>query len=128
MPNIVEVYQESWALHGFNEISALELKHGENDVIDMYVNMDNLHLRNEIARRRSLQPELLRYWFKYGLCLLALGMLFQRRQSHEGTSGQAGGEAAEEDESRGFSHIASSCRGLAVTIVPVIAQLGHGKI
>jgi hypothetical protein len=94
----------------------------------MYINMDNLHLRNEIARRRILDPELLRYWFKYGLCLLTLGMLYQhrraRRDEHDGTIQGGNGD---DTEIEFFRTIATASRGLAVTVIPAIAQLGRGK-
>jgi hypothetical protein len=127
-PNIIEVRQEQWAMHGFDETSALELKYGDDDAIDMYINMDNLHLRNEIARRRSLDPELLQYWFKYGLCLLTLGMLYQYRQSTSAadeTSNRR--EDADDTEVEVFRRIAAASRGLAVTVIPAISQLGKGK-
>jgi len=128
LPNIIEVRQDQWALHGFDETTALELKSGEDDTIDMYINMDNLHLRNEIARRRTLDPDLLRYWFKYGLCLLTLGMLYQYRQSRrEGPEGTNQGANGDENEGEVFSRIAEAAKGLAVTVIPAIAQLGKGK-
>jgi hypothetical protein len=127
-PNIREVRQDQWALYGFDETSAIELKYGDDDAIDMYINMDNLHLRNEIARRRGLDPKLLRYWFKYGLCLLTLGMLYQYRQSrHEGDDRADQGENGDDTEVELFRRIAAASRGLAVTVIPAIAQLGRGK-
>lgn len=127
-PNIIEVRQEQWAMHGFDETSALELKYGDDDAIDMYINMDNLHLRNEIARRRGLDPELLRYWFKYGLCLLTLGMLYQYRQSTSAAEESSNRrEDADDTEVEVFRTIAAASRGLAVTVIPAISQLGKGK-
>lgn len=126
-PNIIEVRQEQWAMHGFDETSALELKYGEDDAIDMYINMDNLHLRNEIARRRGADPDLLRYWFKYGLCLLALGMLYQHRQSAARANENSRGENGDDTEEEVFRTIAAASRGLAVTVIPAISQLGKGK-
>jgi hypothetical protein len=127
-PNIIEVRQEQWAMHGFDETSALELKYGDDEAVDMYINMDNLHLRNEIARRRGLDPELLRYWFKYGLCLLTLGMLYQYRQSTAAADDRSNkGDDADDSEVEVFSRIAAASRGLAVTVIPAISQLGKGK-
>jgi len=127
-PNIIEVRQDQWALHSFDETAALELKYGDDEAIDMYVNMDNLHLRNEIARRRGLDPELLRYWFKYGLCLLTLGMLYQYRQSRSETDDASNkGENGDDTEVEVFRRIATASRGLAVTVIPAIAQLGKGR-
>lgn len=127
-PNIIEVRQDQWALHGFDETAALELKYGDDDAIDMYINMDNLHLRNEIARRRGLDPDLVRYWFKYGLCLLTLGMLYQYRQSRpEGDDRANQGENGDDTEVDLFRRIAAASRGLAVTVIPAIVQLGRGR-
>ena len=128
IPNINEVRQHEWGLHGFNETAALELKYGDGDALDIYVNMDNIHLRNEIVRRRAVAPELLRYWFKYGLCLLALGMLYQQRKSrHARAEQEENGPATGEAEVEDFPAIASACKGLAVTVIPVISQLGRGR-
>lgn len=124
LPNIVEVRHEKWAQYGFDEQSALELKHGEDDTLDMFINMDNIHLRNEVVRRRNTDPELLKFWFKYGLCLLALGMLYQQRQSEKHPSSQG---TEDEPSSEHFASIAEACRGLAVTVVPVISQLSRGQ-
>jgi len=127
-PEPTEVWQDQWALHGFDETAALELRYGDEDAIDMYINMDNLHLRNEIARRRHLDPDLLRYWFKYGLWLLGVGMLYQYRQSrHEGDDRADQGENGDDTEVELFRRIGAASRGLAVTVIPAIAQLGRGK-
>jgi len=119
-PNIVEVYQADWARQSFDEHTAVELKAGDDDALDLYINMDNLHLRNEIIRRRHLDPDVIRYWFKYGMMLLSLGMLFHYRQRK--ADSEAPGEPGEGQE---FAAIAQACKGLAVTLIPVIAHLGQ---
>ncbi|HHT9134923.1 MAG TPA: hypothetical protein ACFYD2_08465 [Candidatus Avalokitesvara rifleensis] len=127
LPNIVEVKRDEWARHNFNEQSALELKCGEDDTLDMFINMDNIHLRNEIARRRNVEPDLLQYWFKYGLCLLALGILYQQRQSQQHPDSLTNLGANDEHGTENFESIAEACRGLAVTVIPVISQLSRGR-
>jgi hypothetical protein len=119
-PNIVEVYQADWARQSFDEHTAVELKAGDDEVLDLYINMDNLHLRNEIVRRRQLDPETIRYWFKYGMMLLSLGMLYHYRQQRLEAE-----NPEEQSEVQDFAAIAQACKGLAVTLIPVIAQLGH---
>lgn len=126
VPNIVEVRRDQWAQYSFNEHSALEIKHGE-ETLDVYVNMDNLYLRNEIARRRNMDPDVLRHWFKYGLCLLALGMLYQQRQSKRQPTPESEADEPSEYSLERLAAIAEACRGLAVTIVPVIAQLSQAR-
>lgn len=121
-PNIVEVFQADWVRYKFNEHSAVELKAGDDDVLDLYLNMDNLHLRNEIVRRRQLDPDVIRYWFKYGMMLLALGMLYHHRQQRLGNEDS---DEIARGEGEDFAAIADACKGLAVTLIPVIAQLGQ---
>jgi hypothetical protein len=126
VPEPQEVYQDQWALYDFNENSAIELRFGEEDTLDLFINMDNIHLRNEIIRRRNVEPELLKYWFKYGLYLLSLGMLYRQRQEKKNTPEQvANGDDIDTED---FSTIARACQGLSVTIIPVISQLGQGKL
>jgi hypothetical protein len=127
LPNISEVRRDQWERWGFDERSAIALRSsGDDDAeqLDIAINLDNLFLQNERARRRDVDPDLLNYWFKYGLCLLALGMLYDQRHSQEnrleGTGGMehAGGR---------FDEIEKACRGLAVTVIPVISQLSKEK-
>lgn len=120
------MYQDQWALYGFNENSAIEFRFGEEDTLDLFINMDNIHLRNEIIRRRNVEPDLLKYWFKYGLYLLSLGMLYRQRQEKKNTTEQVGN--GDDIDTEDFSTIARACQGLSVTIIPVISQLGQGKL
>jgi hypothetical protein len=126
VPEPQEVYQDQWALYGFNENSAIELRFGEEDTLDLFINMDNIHLRNEIIRRRNVEPDLLKYWFKYGLYLLSLGMLYRQRQEKKNTTEQVGD--GDDIDTEDFSTIARACQGLSITIIPVISQLGQGKL
>ncbi len=89
--------------------------------------MDNLHLRNEIARRRDVDPDLLRYWFKYGLCLLALGMLYHHRQSAARADETSRVENGDHTQVEISQTIAAASQGLAVTLIPAIGLLGKGR-
>jgi hypothetical protein len=125
VPNVVEVRQPQWARHEFDERSALVIKRAEGEQLDFFVNMDNIYLKNEIVRRKSTERSLIEYYFKYGLSLLALGILHIRRES----AGEIQEETAEEEETGWPSQevkdeIAAACRGSAVTIIPIIIQLG----
>lgn len=125
LPNIQEVTQKDWAIHKFNESSGLSLKSGDEDTLDVYVNMDNIFLRNEIARRRDLDPKLLQHWFKYGLCLLALGMLYDEKKRIE-TAEEKNGPSAEERMAQALTTVSKASCGLAITVIPVISQLSKG--
>jgi hypothetical protein len=125
VPKIQEVRRADWSRHSFDEHSGISIKHGEDDSLDIFVNMDNIYLRNEIARRRAVDPTALNNWFKYGLSILAIGMLHRMRQENETSDQDADDEAVQRRESDVFSTIEMVSRGLAVTIVPVIAQLNQ---
>jgi hypothetical protein len=118
LPNVQEVRRDEWARYGFDENSALLMRSGGEDGLDVFINMDNLNLRNEIARRRDVEPTILNYWFKWGLCLLALGMLYQQRRSLEKSG------SIEEDD---YAQINEASKGLSVTLIPVLAQLGRAE-
>jgi len=128
LPNITEVRRDDWAKWDFNEYSAIILKsvfENDHEELDIAINLDNLYLQNERLRRRSLDPDLLNYWFKYGLCLLALGMLYVSRKSDNSQGDKSPDVESGPDI---FGEIAEASRGLAVTVIPVISQLGKGKI
>jgi len=127
LPNITPVRRDEWEQWGFDERSAIAIRSGGEDdgeELDIAINLDNLFLRNERARRRTTHSELLDYWFKYGICLLALGMLYDQRHPQE--TREASAVQAQEIGGR-FDEIERACRGLAVTVIPVISQLSKEK-
>jgi len=69
LPNIREIYQDEWASENFNETSALKITPGGDDgeSLDIAINMDNIYLKNEIAKRKNVDAKLLNYWFEWGL-------------------------------------------------------------
>ena len=98
---------------------------GDEDTLDIYINMDNIYLRNEIAKRRNTDPVLLNYWFKWGLCLLALGMIYQQRQRSQKEVGSSKEEMSDMINDEDRNKISEACEGLAVTIIPVISQISR---
>jgi hypothetical protein len=122
IPNVKEVRQAEWGAYGFDEYSAVLMRHGdEDDRVDMFINMDNLYLRNELVKRRALGEELVRSWFKYGLLVLCLGMLYRQRQDGTAADDVDNGETPKQDDE--FASIALASKGLAVTVIPLMAQL-----
>ncbi|MGA8849577.1 MAG: hypothetical protein WB564_07140 [Dehalococcoidia bacterium] len=125
IPNIFPVTHDQWAKYGFDETSALAIKRGEEQQLDFFINMDNIYLKNEIARRKSTEKTLIEYYFKYGLSLLALGILHIKHDSIE----KSEEETSEKEETEWppqilKDEIAEICRGAAITIIPIIIQLG----
>jgi hypothetical protein len=118
----------------FNELTALEIRPGDEDgKYDILVNMDNIHLVNELQReRRASEHPLITYYFKYGLTLVALGMLQEHRRrqnAQNGHGGEENGGHAEGAEENGKDHLAeinAACMGIASVIVPVIQRLSQG--
>jgi hypothetical protein len=127
LPNIKEVRRPEWEQWGFNERTALAIHsaiEGESEELDIAINLDNLFLQNERARRRNMDADILNYWFKYGLCLLTLGMLYDRKQSD---ADRERGRSEAEETGGQYEDIENACRGLAITIIPVISQLSKEK-
>lgn len=125
IPNVTEVRHLDWSRYDFDEYSAVLLRHGdEEDRVDMFINMDNLYLRNELVKRRTVGEDAVRSWFKYGLIVLCLGMLYRQRQTQsEPPPDDDESEDAEPRQPDEFAAIAQASKGLAVTVVPLMAQL-----
>ena len=119
IPKIVEVFQNQWAMYGFDEKTAIDIKNNPEGELDMYINMDNIYLINEIANRRHLDPDNLRFIFKFGLFLLSVGMIFQFKTE---------GKEEENNDGINFTPIKDAAKGLCVTLIPVLLQLTKGKI
>jgi len=129
LPHIVEVKQESWGTYGFNEFSALLLKETESEGgsdLDIFLNIDNIYLKNEKEKRRDLEPKILDYWFKWGLCLQALGVLYRFRSDKKVKKDEDTND--NDGSTKCLESISEFSRGMAVTIIPVIVQLGQKKL
>jgi hypothetical protein len=155
MPNVIPVTRDGRVIDGkrtvqwdnknnFNEFTALKISPSGEDEgkYDIFVNMDNIHLANALHReRRTSEHPLITYHFKYGLTLVALGMLqeHKRHEKKEGGTGTNGRphsrEASDREEEHGsqngddkgyLARINSACIGIAAVIIPVIQRLSHG--
>jgi hypothetical protein len=152
MPEVIMVTRDGREIDGkatvrygagnnFNDFSALEIRPEEEEgKYDVFVNMDNIHLVNELHReKRNSEHPLITYYFKYGLTLVALGMLQEhRRRQAAQEGGQEGngrhrredaeeeGEGAEENGADHLAEINAACMGIATVIIPVIQRLSKG--
>jgi len=120
LPNIKEVRRDEWSLFSFNEKSVISIKFnpGNDDDLDIAINIDNLYLRNEKIRRRSIEPEILEHLYKYGIFIMALGMLHSFKNDKNNKL-----EAADIHR-----NIERACEGLAITIIPTLLNLSKTKI
>jgi len=127
LPHIVEVRRDQWNENtGFDGETSIRLKNAPDGSLDVLVNMDNSYLRGEILRRKSTPPEVLNYSFKYGLLLLALGMLERARRATQETS-ESTPKNGEPSAPIDLDKFSEPCDGLAITLIPVILNLGKGK-
>lgn len=105
--------------------SALEVRHSPDGGFEFFVNVENVHLTNELKRTRQEEHPLIRYWFKYGLALCALGLL----QDAKAGSRPGGNGNGVQNDGGGMDElelIGNATRGLARVIVPVIRALYKG--
>ena len=108
--------------------SSLRISHNADGGYDFFLNVDNAFLLTELRRAKEEDQSLVKFWFKYGLALCALGMIQEgKRQSeaHEKAeeNGEENGAPGEGDD---LLKIASFCNGIARVIVPVIRALYRG--
>ena len=121
LPNVREVYHDGWKVEDFTEVSALKiLPGGDDESLDIAINMDNIYLKNEIARRKNVDARLLSYWFKWGLVLLALGMINAEKRRQTANEGAEDGNNNKEGV---YERIGRASEGLAVTLIPVISHM-----
>lgn len=122
IPKVKEVTRPEWGLYKFDEMSAIKIDPADEtgNVLDIAINLDNIYLRNDIARRKNIDASLLTYWFKWGLVLLALGMINSEKRLKENNE-----NSNEESEQEGmYERIERACMGIAATLIPVIYHMG----
>jgi hypothetical protein len=123
LPNIVQVAQEDWDQYGFDELTAVMIKHagtGEDDstdVYDFFVNTDNKYLR--VMQKESKEdPKLIKAKFIYATVLIALGLL---RDADQMIAPNEDGE----EPSMGIEDIVlRATRAIAPVLLPTIETIG----
>lgn len=113
LPNIREVTKEEWDEEGFNKHTALNIVHtGEGDVYDFYVNMDNIHLHNEVKQNSKSEAELLKAQYKFSMVLIGLSLI---RDYHE---------EEEEDKERDIEEeVRNVTKAVSPVVIPMITEL-----
>jgi hypothetical protein len=122
IPKVKDVTRPEWGLYKFDEMSALKIDPADEtgNVLDIAINIDNIYLRNDIAKRKNIDASLLIYWFKWGLVLLALGMINSEKRRKDNNENNN-----EENEQEGiYERIERACMGIAATLIPVIYHMG----
>ena len=77
-----EVRKEAWDTRtpSFDEFTAIQVCNDGSGGYDFYINMDNAYLLTELSQDKDTDRPLVKFWFKYGLMLCAMGMLQDERR------------------------------------------------
>jgi hypothetical protein len=107
---------------------SLQARHDDRGQHEYFLNLDNAYLVTELTRAKDADKPLLKFWFKYGLLLCALGMLKEQDDRAETKMDEAEGDPDTESESKidSLSQINFYCDGIARVIIPIIRSLYRG--
>jgi hypothetical protein len=137
LPNVVEVTEELWAQHGFDELTALKVINagqtagdventdiGAADVYDFFVNVDNKFLH--IIQKESKQdPKLLKAKFVYALVLIGLALIQEDRTTR--LPDRNSDESDNKDEGGGGTlerGVDITTRAVAPILLPMLELIG----
>lgn len=109
LPPIIEVSEAEWPKHSWNKESVFKFTN-MNGIYDTYINMDNIHLLNELkTAKNEADKDILKTQYTLGLALISMNM------SHLNLKGQFNdAEKSAEDVSK----------ALGPVIIPMIRDLG----
>jgi len=126
LPNIVIVTEEKWEEHTppFDKYTALRVKTDITEdgktIYDFFINIDNIYLKTEL-KTASMEHDLLRAKFKYGMVLLGLALLHdheeQKKYSEPHGDEDVNGKNIEDN-------IDEVTKAVAPVIIPMITTLG----
>jgi hypothetical protein len=126
MPQIIEVREDKWQEYDFDKFSGIKIqKSGEEGGFDIFVNMDNIYLLNELKYEIEGNKDITRYWFKYGLVLVTMGMLHEYERTKDERKLKENTEVSREGQDY-LEEIGKISPGVACVIVPIIRRLSEG--
>jgi len=110
-PNIIPVKEQDWEKYEMSKISGCRIKISKES-FDVFVNVDNEYLKNEIIVNKEKHPDYLIHVFTQGLALCAVGMyhVLQNAKEDEGLPIQ--------------NKVGEASDGLSMVILPMINNLG----
>jgi hypothetical protein len=127
-PKVILVSKEEWTKHepNFSELESLRVKNDGNGGYDFYLNTDNAFLLTELVHSKMDEQPLVKYWFKWGLVICAMGML--QHLNAEKNESKENSEANSDDGNRfdSIDLVNRSSFGLARVIVPIVRGLYKG--
>lgn len=127
IPNVVEVRRDAWNGYDppFTEEEALRVKHSGEGGYDYLLNMDNRYLAAELRAAKPADHELVRYQFKWGLAICALGQIQYIRRQRE-ASADVDDQETEQTSGDELDLVNATIGGIAMVIVPIVRNLFRG--
>jgi len=123
MPEVVEVTQDKWTEHEFDEKSACKIVQENDGKYTFYVNVDNLYLHHEVKYGRD-DPALMKAKFKYGNVLVGLALI---QDDHQGNGDGDASDRESASSGDGVSiedRVVKTTRALGPFLIPMINCLG----
>jgi hypothetical protein len=132
MPDIKLVEEKQWNDYypPFNKYTALRIKSDINEdgktIYYFFINMDNIYLKTEL-KYNSLDPDLMKARYKYGMVILGLALLHNHAESNKLNIENADSEEENvvvniEDKIEEFT------RAVALVLIPMISTLGESDL
>lgn len=124
LPDVRLVYKDRWSDHKFNERSALRITREESDNYRFWLNMDNVYLHNELMRRRDAEKEPAKFAYKWGLVLIALGMLQDLKKHADEVADSSHSNPEDEERAETPEELVSRLSGgVAAVVIPTVMHL-----
>lgn len=131
LPNIITVRRNEWAQHDFTKYTAVTIKRstvdsvetGGIEVLDFYVNMDNLYLQTELKIAGD-EADVVQSQFKFGMVLAGLGIIHQHQhdEKQKTPDDESEEDAFENDLPR---KVAYFTKAIAPILIPTIRSLSE---
>lgn len=122
-PRIYEVRKDKWEGFKFNDYSGIVFQGGvDGSPLEAFVNMDNRYLQHEKVRAKDeADQKLLNYFFKFGVTILALGLVHEAmRCANDPTTNNGKPKITIRDA---CEQVNPFLGGLASVVIPVVRRL-----
>jgi hypothetical protein len=128
LPDIQEVPEAMWETQSppFDKFSALRVCDTENGEYDFKVNIDNIYLKSELKTGKSVEFNLVKHRYIYGMVLIGLAMLqddVMKRQKNNEDS-----DESQSNEQNIYDRIETTTRALSPILLPMINSLAELEI
>jgi hypothetical protein len=124
MPDVQQVHKSQWPDHNFDEKSALRITKEDSGGYRFWVNMDNTYLLNELMQKKDPEKEATKFAYKWGLVLVAMGMLQELRKGAEGNESNNGTPETEDGPRETVEALVGRTSvGVAAVIIPTVLHL-----